>query len=399
MLPCYRPFAGASTGAFRARPARSRAGYSALMQNAHPSPAALDPQPHANGAGPLRVGEPVMPPLATERAWCREALLRVSRTFALNIRCLSGRMLESVRLAYLLCRAADALEDSWPGPPLEMSARFDALVASLDGDDDAAATLSVGARALHMRSDVALLVRLPALLRVLRALDPRDADDIRACVRTMAMGMKRFATRAAERGNAGPYLDDDAELHEYCYVVAGCVGEMLTRLLAHGLDGDDAHLAERRLSLAPVVGEALQLTNILLDWPVDIRAGRCHVPASWLARHGLTPRELIGHSGAARELSLRLAGLANDALDRVPDYLGTIPTREHRYRLFCLLPALWARASLKLAMSEREFHSRVHRPRLSRASVMSEALVGLVVHGSHGATRQALGNSTASSRS
>ena len=332
-----------------------------------------------------------MPALATERAWCREALLRVSRTFALNIRCLSGRMLESVRLAYLLCRAADALEDSWPGPPAEMAARFDALVAALEGDGAAATRLAQGATSLNGRSDVALLVRLPALLHVLESLHAGDADDIRRCVRTMALGMKRFAARGAERGPAVPYLDDDAELHEYCYVVAGCVGEMLTRLLEHGLPEDRSDLAERRLALAPVVGEALQLTNILLDWPVDIRAGRCHVPASWLSRHGLTIRQLLSAAPGARELSLRLASLANDALDRVPDYLDTIPTREHRYRLFCLLPALWARASLKLAMSEPDFHSQVRRPRLSRASVMSEALVGLVAHGSHGATRQALG--------
>ncbi|HXS83249.1 MAG TPA: squalene/phytoene synthase family protein [Methylomirabilota bacterium] len=363
------------------------------MQNALPPPAGTDSRPHVNGDGQLRVGEQVMPALATERAWCREALLRVSRTFALNIRCLSGRMLESVRLAYLLCRAADALEDSWPGPPGEMASRFDALVGALEGDEAAAARLSRGATSLNGRSDVTLLVRLPALLHVLAALDPHDADDIRRCVRTMALGMKRFATRAAERGPAVPYLDDDAELHEYCYVVAGCVGEMLTRLLEHGLEDDRSDVAARRLALAPVVGEALQLTNILLDWPVDIRAGRCHVPASWLAGHGLTIRQLLSHSDRARELSLRLAGLAHDALDRVPDYLDTIPTREHRYRLFCLLPALWARASLRLAMREPEFHSIARRPRLSRASVMSEALMGFVAHGSHGATRQALGNS------
>jgi len=350
------------------------------MQNAQPAGAGLDPRPHVNGDGPMpRGSESVMPALATERAWCREALLRVSRTFALNIRCLSGRMLESVRLAYLLCRAADALEDSWPGPPGEMAGRFDALVGALDGDEPAATGLAHGATSLSGRSDVALLVRLPALLR--------------RCVRTMALGMKRFATRAAERGPTVPYLDDDDELHEYCYVVAGCVGEMLTRLLERGMPDDRSAVAARRLALAPVVGEALQLTNILLDWPVDIRAGRCHVPASWLARHGLTIRQLLGHSDRARELSLRLAGLAHDALDRVPDYLDTIPTREHRYRLFCLLPALWARASLRLAMREPEFHAIARRPRLSRASVMSEALMGFVAHGSHGATRQALGNS------
>ena len=359
------------------------AGYSARVPA--DDPASRPPDPRANGVADA------MPALATERAWCREALLRVSRTFALNIRCLAGRMLEAVRLAYLLCRAADALEDSWPGAPAEMAERFDALVASLDGDEAAAADLARGATGLNGRSDVALLGRLPALLRLLASLDPGDAADVRRCVRTMALGMKRFATRAAERGPAVPYLDDDAELHEYCHVVAGCVGEMLTRLLERGLAGDADGLAARRLALAPAVGEALQLTNILLDWPVDIRAGRCHVPASWLARHGLAPRDLLGRSPAARELALRLAGLAHAALDRVPEYLETIPTREHRYRLFCLLPALWARASLRLALAEPDFHAVPRRPRLSRARVMFEGARGLLVHAHAGATRRALG--------
>jgi phytoene/squalene synthetase len=39
----------------------------------------------------------------------------VSRTFALNIRLLRGPLGDAVRVGYLMCRAADTLEDSWPG--------------------------------------------------------------------------------------------------------------------------------------------------------------------------------------------------------------------------------------------------------------------------------------------
>jgi farnesyl-diphosphate farnesyltransferase len=351
------------------------------MASRTPPPALDEFAPAAAGAAQA---------LATERAWCREALLRVSRTFALNIRVLDGRMLESVRLAYLLCRAADALEDSWPGPANEMADRFDRLLAALDGDERAGQSLAVEAAARPARADLTLLARLPALLQVLAALEPADAADVRTCVRTMTTGMRRYATRAATRGLAVPYLDDDAELHDYCFVVAGCVGEMLTRLVARTLPDDPPALAERRLALAPVVGEALQLTNILLDWPVDVRAGRCHVPASWLARHGLAPRDLVTPGAAARELSLRLASLAHDALDRVPDYLETVPVREHRYRLFCLLPALWARASLRQALVREDFHWAPVRPRIGRKRIVLEGLRGLLAHGSHAATRSAL---------
>ena len=382
----YPPVIG-WTGASLHHPLGGARGIVRPMHSAEASPQAVAAVTHSGSAIPHA--------LATERAWCREALLRVSRTFALNIRCLRGRMLETVRLAYLLCRAADTLEDSWPGPPAEVAARFDALLAALDGDAGAARSLSAAATVQHARADMDLLVRLPALLHVLGSLRPDDAADVRRCVRTMALGMKRYATREATRGTRVPYLDDDAELHDYCYVVAGCVGEMLTRLVARDIRDDGAETAARRLALAPVVGEALQLTNILLDWPVDVRRGRCHIPASWLARHGLAPRELVRGSDAARELSLRLASLAHGAIDRVPDYLDTIPTSEHRYRLFCLLPVLWARASLRVAFARRDFHCAPHRPRLSRASVLGEGLRGLLVHANHGATRQALGPSRA----
>ena len=129
---------------------------------------------------------------------------------------------------------------------------------------------------------------------------------------------------------------------------------------------------------------------MLRDVPADLAHGRCYLPASWLARHGLVPRALTGDAPAARELSLRLAGLAHAALDRVPEYLETIPVSQHRYRLFCLLPILWARASLDLALSRPQFHSAGSRPRISRARVFGEALRALAVHGSHRRTARAL---------
>ena len=49
---------------------------------------------------------------AADLAYCRRALPGVSRTFAVNIGVLRGPMADAVTVAYLLCRSADALEDS-----------------------------------------------------------------------------------------------------------------------------------------------------------------------------------------------------------------------------------------------------------------------------------------------
>ena len=317
-----------------------------------------------------------MPADLADLRFCREALPRVSRTFAVNMSLLTGTLGEAVRTGYLLCRAADALEDSWPGEPASIRHRFERFLLALEGDAGALASLSAEARALASdRSDVALVADLARVLRVHAALPPAHREALTAGVATLAEGMGRYAARAAGRPAGTTYLDTEAELDDYCWVVAGCVGVMLTRLLAAEYGSADAAFEARRLAAAPAVGQALQLTNILLDWPSDVRSGRCYVPGSWLAEACITPRDLVDHAGpGAQAVARRLERKALEALDRVPDYLDLIPVRRVRYRLFCLWPALWALRSLRYAHRDPEFPWGPHRPKLPRSEVWRAAL-------------------------
>ena len=326
-----------------------------------------------------------------DRQFCRAALPRVSRTFALNTRLLSGTLGEAVRTGYLLCRAADALEDSWPGEPSAVRDRFDRFLLALSGDPLALASLSAEARSLSSdRMDLALLADLTRILRVRDALPHAHGEALSWGVATLAGGMGRYAVRAAGRPAGVAYLDTEAELDDYCWVVAGCVGEMLTRLFAAEYGTGNPATHERRLAAAPIVGRALQLTNILLDWPTDVRRGRCYLPASWLEEAGITPGQLVGRPGSGPlALARRLESKAHEALARVPDYLDLIPVRHVRYRLFCLWPALWALASLRHARRDPEFPWGPRRPRLPRAEVWGAALSSaLAVH--HGTTLRGL---------
>ena len=323
-----------------------------------------------------------VPRLSEDRAWCAAELPRVSRTFALNIRLLAGTFRETVSVGYLLCRAADALEDSWPGSAEEIRARFRLLLDSFGEDGAPVEALAAQARgAVAGGSDLDLVAHLPRVWRAWRALPAGDRGILADCVRTMATGMCRYASRAAERPPGTPYLDTEAELHDYCWVVAGCVGVMLTRLFAERQPAGDPALERRRIELAPTVGEALQLTNILLDWSADARRGRCYLPAGWLAEHGLAPRDLVGSArpGVAA-LEARLEAHARAALALVPDYLDALPPLAVRYRLFALLPALWGLASLEHARTDPEFPWGARRPRLPRSRLWGEALGGLLGH-------------------
>jgi farnesyl-diphosphate farnesyltransferase len=165
---------------------------------------------------------------------------------------------------------------------------------------------------------------------------------------------------------------------------------MLTRLFDWHAPGAAAEVRARRLALAPRVGEALQLTNILLDWPGDVRRGRCYVPAAWLAELSLRPADLVAArpDAAVRLIADRLERLARSALAEVPDYLDLIPARYLRYRLFCLWPALWASDSLDHARRDPEFPWGPRRPRLPRTELWGAAGASLIGLRGAGALRE-----------
>jgi len=329
----------------------------------------------------------------SDLAWCHELLPGVSRTYAAAIAVLGRDLRDPVTIAYLWCRAADALEDSWAGTSEQIAERFERFLAALDGDARAADRLAAEARPLGAESaDLALVGGLPIVLRAHAALPAGDRDALRDGVRVLASGMARYAVRAAERARPGtlvPYLDTETELHDYCWVVAGCVGVMLTRLFTLRSPARDEDEDAERLRLAPRVGEGLQLTNVLLDWPRDVRRGRCYVPAAWLDEYRVRVEDLadpsrLGAAAAAR----RLEALARAALGVVPEYLDRLPARQWRYRMFCLWPALWALGSLQHARRDPAFPLGPERPRLPRSRVRALALRGLVWgHGPAGVRR------------
>src|SRR5204863_1865909 len=88
-------------------------------------------------------------------------------------------------------------------------------------------------------------------------------------------------------------LATDADLDDYTYRVAGCVGEFWTRICRTHLFPtaplDDAWLLANGVRF----GKGLQLVNILRDLSADLHEGRCYMPAAELRRAGLTAAALL----------------------------------------------------------------------------------------------------------
>ena len=78
-------------------------------------------------------------------------------------------------------------------------------------------------------------------------------------------------------------LRTGAELDEYTYLVAGCVGAFWTKLGFRHLATFASRSADEMTALGIDYGEGLQLINILRDRRSDAAAGRGYLPADELA--------------------------------------------------------------------------------------------------------------------
>jgi farnesyl-diphosphate farnesyltransferase len=214
-----------------------------------------------------------------------------SRTFALSIPALDEPLRTEVTVAYLLFRIADTFEDAahWP-----RERRIAALQELSDWVADAAArgTVEDADRAEHWSSGVPpsdhrgyreLVAATPDVLAAFVALEPRARAAIGHHTVRTAQGMAEFVARADADGHL--VLAGLADLKQYCYVVAGIVGELLTELFLLATPSL-ATRRERLVEHAATFGEALQLVNILKDAATDASEGRTFLPAS-------APREQV----------------------------------------------------------------------------------------------------------
>ena len=306
--------------------------------------------------------------LDQDRALCIAALPRVSRTFALSIEALPPSLRESVRVAYLLCRIVDTIEDEPLVPQAERSLRFDCFEALLLEDASDPLQLELLFRNPDPSDPEALLAsQAGAVFRCFRALPGPTREAIRPHVLDMSLGMRMYTRRAAAHG--GLQLQDMPDLARYCYYVAGTVGELLTDLFE--LTQPELPEAQRKAvhELAADFGQGLQLVNILKDVAGDMERGVIYMPRSLMEQHALEPTQLLEPSRRDASLALvrEVADHARHSLERAKRYVRQWPLPHGEpIRLFCAVPLLLALATLEELEASDDTLRSGRTPKISR---------------------------------
>jgi len=268
-------------------------------------------------------------------AYQQAILPHVSRTFALTIPQLPPALRTAVTSAYLLCRIADTIEDEpaiSPAETLQFLERFKEVVAGRREPVPLARDLKERLTDRTLPTERDLVGHMDAVIRVTARLSDAQRAAIVRCVDLMCYGMPRFQSSASIRG-----LARARDLDDYCYYVAGVVGEMLTDLFCEysaAILDQRAGLQARAVSFA----QGLQMTNILKDIWEDRSRGACWLPQEIFSRHGVDLAQLSAspHDAGFGAGLHELVGVAHAHLRNALEYTLLIPAAETGIRRFCL---------------------------------------------------------------
>ncbi len=269
----------------------------------------------------------------------------VSRTFALTIPLLPPALEKVVGNTYLLCRIIDTIEDASQIQAQEKQTLSQLFLDAVLGAKPAKSFIEESLSALKgypNEDELDLIAHTDTVLRVLHTCPKIDQAAVCKCVAIMSEGMSRFHSKQSIDG-----LKDLHEFEEYCYVVAGVVGELLTTIFMNH-SPEFAKNIHGHQDLALDFGQALQMTNILKDSPEDRDRGVSWKPAL------ISQSELLVIAYQKLQASLR--------------YNLLIPKREVGMRRFCFLALGLAIMTLE-KIAQRDQHQNLYSIKLTRNTV------------------------------
>jgi farnesyl-diphosphate farnesyltransferase len=254
-------------------------------------------------------------------------LREVSRTFALTIPMLNAPLIPVITDAYLFLRILDTIEDE-EALDFEDQKKFIKIWTEVLRNPSCVPSFIQEILPLLTKStkqaERLLVEDASALIERILQYDKAIQESIYRVGKVMGNGMLKFLERKGD-----DRVRTMQELEEYCYYVAGCVGEMLTEIFC--FVGNFEQKKGALLKLSDDFGKGLQLTNILKDVEQDRKRG-----VEWIP---LTLRSETGFKN--------LIDKTRNFLHKALDYICLLPTQERQIRRFCLVNTLLALSTLR----------------------------------------------------
>ncbi|KAL4809506.1 isoprenoid synthase domain-containing protein [Aspergillus unguis] len=276
---------------------------------------------------------------------CFAFLNKSGRSFSAVIQDLHPELLLPVAIFYLALRGLDTIEDD-PSIPLTM--KEDLLCGFTDTMDIDGWTFN-GNR--PEEKDREVLVRFDVVIAEYHALKPVYRGVIKSTVHKMGNGMADYIQSSPDTvpstgTKAG--IQTTTAYDDYCFYVAGLVGEGLTQLfVAADLASPDLLVHS---ALQKSMGLLLQKTNIIRDIRADFEDGRRFWPVEIWGRHVADFSDLFRSAPRYRQAAMNCtAEMVLNALRHVEECLAYLDKLDDEsVFVFCAAPQMMALATMAL---------------------------------------------------
>jgi len=291
----------------------------------------------------------------------RDMLRITSRTFAIGIEQLPGVLCDAGTVAYLLLRVSDYLEDNEDMPTQEKIRLLNLWAEILKGSAKCSDLTSQITVVDSSNPDALVAQHADDVLAQLSSLPKEVQEIINDNVISTTYGMARWMER-------GPQVYDEADMDDYMFEVAGRVGYLLTHLFAW-YSIQIRNKKDILLPLAREFGLALQTVNVIRGLRKDYERGWVYIPKKFLAVVNLSARELFQPENRAEAIKVldMLADKAERHLHAALACVKTLPRWQHRIRLACIFPLMFAIRTL--AISRRNTHVFESEAKITREEV------------------------------
>jgi len=281
----------------------------------------------------------------------RDLLRTASRTFAIGIEQLPGVLCDAGTVAYLLLRVSDYLEDNEDMSAKKKIVLLNLWAEVLKGNAKVEELISQIQNADTSNPDAVVAQHTEDILARLASLPTEVQEIIIHHVMKTTYGMARWVER-------GPHVLDEADMDDYMFEVAGRVGYLLTHLFAW-YSTAIRNKQDTLLPLSREFGLALQTVNVIRGLRKDYERGWVFVPKKFLAAVNLTAQELFQPENRAEAIKVldMLADKAERHLHAALACVKSLPPWQHRIRLACIFPLMFAIRTLAISRRNADVFS------------------------------------------